>query len=256
MATLELNLVPLGAPQRPPSTCKTRAPALQAEAACSRFCAQVLEMLHGADRRNRNPDMKDSRSHLQLQEQGGGHGLRCPGAAHRFSRSAPLKVRLEHREPAATYTAYGEVGGPLGSSVECTGASGASGSEGEPGDEVHHLVFSYDPSALSGKTQEPFRYLEGQSVSFVNLKDQREGQIQSGAPPPKPRLYSVASSPLCPDKGLQHSFSLVRRKHFLVLPLRVPPAAFRLNCLLLEPHWKQFAACLAAVREAPPLQGA
>ncbi|CDJ39945.1 ferredoxin NADP+ oxidoreductase, putative [Eimeria tenella] len=127
-----------------------------------------------------------------------------------FSRSAPLKVHLEHREPAAVYTAYGEVGGPLASPMECRGASG---SEAEPGDEVYHLVFSYDPSALSGKTQGPFRYLEGQSVSFVNLKDQREGQVQSGAPPPKPRLYSVASSPLCPDKGLQHSFSLCVKRH-------------------------------------------
>lgn len=64
MATLELKLGPLGAPQTPPSTCKTRAPALQAEAACSCVCVQVLEMLHDADRRNRSPDKTNSRSHL------------------------------------------------------------------------------------------------------------------------------------------------------------------------------------------------
>ncbi|KAL8449885.1 hypothetical protein Emed_002848 [Eimeria media] len=101
-------------------------------------------------------------------------------------------------------------------SVESASRSPRQGREAEqqqqqPQENVaYHLVFSYDPSDLSPKDGGPFRYLEGQSVSFF-LKDRTPGAPDQG--PPKPRLYSVASSPLAPELGLKHSFSLCVRHH-------------------------------------------
>ncbi|CDI77975.1 ferredoxin NADP+ oxidoreductase, putative [Eimeria acervulina] len=124
-----------------------------------------------------------------------------------FSRFSPLKVRLEHRELASSYSAYvspvGSDPGPVGSPAAGDGL----------GIDVHHLVFSYDPTAVSKETQQPFRYLEGQSVSFVNLRDTRNKQTETPVSVSKPRLYSVASSPLAPDEGLPHSFSLCVKRH-------------------------------------------
>ncbi|CDI75483.1 ferredoxin NADP+ oxidoreductase, putative [Eimeria praecox] len=128
-----------------------------------------------------------------------------------FSRFSPLKVRLEHRELASNYSAYVS---PLGSDPRTSGVSvGSSGGGEDVGIDVHHLVFSYDPTVVSPETQQPFRYLEGQSVSFVNLRDARSKQTETPAPVSKPRLYSVASSLLAPDEGLQHSFSLCVKRH-------------------------------------------
>lgn len=120
-----------------------------------------------------------------------------------FSRFSPLKVRLEHRELASNYSAY--------VSPERSDPTTPAGSMGSPaeGIDVHHLLFSYDPTTVSQETQQPFRYLEGQSVSFVNLTDTRKHQADAPAAVPKPRLYSVASSPLAPEEGFPHSFALV-----------------------------------------------
>ncbi|KAL8272015.1 hypothetical protein Esti_004139 [Eimeria stiedai] len=126
-----------------------------------------------------------------------------------FTRSSPLKVRLVHRELSSEYSAYSpsDEGPPLGAST-CAGRGGA---QQQPHENfAYHLVFSYDPADLSKKDGGPFRYLEGQSVSFF-VRDRRPGVPDEG--PPKPRLYSLASSPLAPELGFKHSFSLCVRHH-------------------------------------------
>ncbi|CDJ35937.1 ferredoxin NADP+ oxidoreductase, putative [Eimeria mitis] len=132
-----------------------------------------------------------------------------------FSRLSPLKVRLEHRELASSYSAYESPAGSDPGIALGSDPGPSAGSVGSPGGgiDVHHLVFSYDPSVVSAETQQPFRYLEGQSVSFVNLTDTRQQQKETPVSVAKPRLYSVASSPLAPEQGLKHSFSLCVKRH-------------------------------------------
>ncbi|XP_026190453.1 ferredoxin--NADP reductase, chloroplastic [Cyclospora cayetanensis] len=133
---------------------------------------------------------------------------------HSFSRADTLKIRLEHRELASHYSAYSRLppGCQPSAAAEALARVAPEENMGPP-DEAFHLVFSYDPSILSAKTGAPFHYLEGQSVSFVNLADTRKGSHNAEGPVAKPRLYSVASSLLSPDEGLRHSFSLCVRRH-------------------------------------------
>ncbi|KAL8436701.1 hypothetical protein ACSSS7_001526 [Eimeria intestinalis] len=152
-----------------------------------------------------------SRSSLKA---GGEHrlraGLKADVPLNLFTRSSPLKVRLVHRELASEYSAYNvsDGGPPFGALLP----GGMGGAEQQPQENLaYHLVFSYDPAVLSEKDGDhAFRYLEGQSVSFF-IKDRRPGAPDEG--PPKPRLYSVASSPVAPDLGLKYSFSLCVRHH-------------------------------------------
>lgn len=132
----------------------------------------------------------------------------CVSAIRSFTRDAPLRVRLEHRELASHFSAYEA---PREGLLRETprGPWGAPGAPGVPGGDVYHLVFSYDPSAVSARGKGSFRYLEGQSVSFVSIIDNRQQQQQKQQQPVKPRLYSIASSPAAPELGLKHFFSLV-----------------------------------------------
>lgn len=140
-----------------------------------------------------------------------------------FSRTSPLKVRLEHRELACRYSAYAFLENSRTSAADAA-AAGQDDTKG-PG-QAHHLVFSYDPSALSACGKAPFSYLEGQSVAFVNLVDTRKGFSEQKQGTPKPRLYSLASSPAAPEVGLHHSFSLVgfiRGAAGWINPVSLPP---------------------------------
>ncbi|OEH76008.1 hypothetical protein cyc_06148 [Cyclospora cayetanensis] len=108
-----------------------------------------------------------------------------------FSRADTLKIRLEHRELASHYSAYSRLppGCQPSAAAEALARVAPEENMGPP-DEAFHLVFSYDPSILSAKTGAPFHYLEGQSVSFVNLADTRKGSHNAEGPVAKPRLYS------------------------------------------------------------------
>lgn len=167
------------------------------------------------------PHKGGSHIHLLHRLLGGGNGrptacrqMRLGAAGTRksvpinlFTRTLPLKVRLEHRELASQYSAYAN-----SSKFQSRDTFSGKG-ESPTTDEVYHLLFSYDPAELSGTDGEPFRYLEGQSVSFLKLRETRNALLDREGPPAKPRLYSVASSPALPDQGLQHSFALCVRHH-------------------------------------------
>lgn len=122
-----------------------------------------------------------------------------------FTRTDPLTVRLEERRPANSNMAYEETvlrSLEPNSDARCISALGG---DSDSDTTVYHLVFSYSDKQIAKQSGRPFNYVEGQSVSFVNLCDTRHGS----AVPTKPRLYSIASSLEAPEFKSNAFFSLV-----------------------------------------------